>query len=231
MNNSQKLDLILSKIDKLELRVSELRKDVNFLIDYRKRDDKIIEIEVKNSILNILQYMNQSLIFIDLTNKFPKELYNKTGQKIAELDGLILGTNDRELASKYNNKYTIRNNIGKIIDKNNKNNNIYNLYIIEGKHHIDKIKLIQKCNQLEIIQKYFKNISEDNNDILNTNKKYKNRIEKFNFKLFHENNIFLALGTPHWDQHALNYYDQKLKDNKNIFIIKVSDQRYNLYSK
>lgn len=227
MNNTQKLDLILSKFDKIEDRLDKIEDKIKMLLDYKDKDNKIIEIEVKESIFNSLKEKDKSLIFIDVTKIFPKELKNQSGQKVAELDGLIIGTNNRLFASKYNKQFNLRNNI--LINKNQiLNNNIYNFYIIEGKHNITKNKLEAKYKQFLKLKEYFKNLKNNinNYNINNYNLRYQNLISKFNLNLFNEDSIYLIIGGPFWTQDALYYYDKFLKDNDHIFKIELGSNRY-----
>jgi hypothetical protein len=233
MNNTQKLDLILIKLEKLDLlenkfnqienKVNRLIIDVKSLSEYKNRNNKIIELEVKESIFNILKEKEKSLLFFDVTKKFPKKLKNKTGQNVAELDGLIIGTNDREFASKYNQQFNLRNrNIIKILPSNT-NKNIYNLYMIEAKHNITKQKLENKYKQFLKLKEYFKNLK---NDLSLYDSHYQNVIKQFDLTLFNENNIYLIIGGPYWQENALDYYNKNLKNNDHIFKMEINDERY-----
>ena len=233
MNNPQKLHLILIKLEKLDLlenkvnqienKVNRLIIDVKSLSEYKNRNNKIIELEVKESIFNILKEKEKSLLFFDVTKKFPKKLKNKTGQNVAELDGLIIGTNDREFASKYNQQFNLRNrNIIKILPSNT-NKNIYNLYMIEAKHNITKQKLENKYKQFLKLKEYFKNLK---NDLSLYDSHYQNVIKQFDLTLFNENNIYLIIGGPYWQENALDYYNKNLKNNDHIFKMEINDERY-----
>lgn len=166
MNNSQKLDLILLKINGIEDRLCKLEKDfvdmksdiidlkikvsdltikVSDLTGYRERNNKSIEIETSKSYIKELQESNKSMIYINLEGLFPKTIEDFSGNKIIEFDGLILGTNDRAFASKYNSIYKSRDDVLSFIVKPEKNKKyIYKLFIIEAKHKISKEKIIDK---------------------------------------------------------------------------------------
>jgi hypothetical protein len=211
----------------------KMQGDIKLLIDYRKRDDKIIENEIKISILNNLKIKNHSLLFFDATNIYPKTLKNERGEKVAELDGLIIGTNDRVFASKFNDEFDFLPS-NKIISEN-KTDKIYNLYIVEAKHNVTKEKIIDKYDQFNRLKDYFKKINDKYKDIIKVTEnksqkslyKFETMIFKFNLHMFLEENIHLIIGGPSWQQNALDYYKKECKNKKNIYKVQLSGNRYN----
>ena len=220
-----RFDTLDNKVNKIENKVNSLSIDMKSLYEYKNRNNKIIELEVKESIFNILQQKEKSLLFFDVTKIFPKKLKNKTGQDFVELDGLIIGTDDREFASKYDQKFNLINkNITKKLPSNTNNKGYkYNFYIIEAKHNITKKKLESKYNQYLRLKEYFKNLE---NNFTQYNSHYQNIIKKFNLTLFNENSIYLIIGGPYWQEDALNYYTKNLKNNDHIYKIEINDERY-----
>jgi hypothetical protein len=90
------------KVNHLDKEVKNLTKQVKDLNNYRKRNNNSIEIEVTKSVFEILKEDEKSLYIIDVSTIFPKKYINESNSIFIEIDGLILGTNDREYASKYN---------------------------------------------------------------------------------------------------------------------------------
>jgi len=229
----QKINSMDEKINSMDEKINKLEKEVKLLVDYRKRDDKIIENEIKISILNNLKIRNQSLLFFDASHIYPKILKNEKGEKIAELDGLIIGTNDRVFASKYCDEFEILKSDKTISE--NRTEKIYNMYIVEAKHNITKEKIIYKYEQLSKVKEYFKKIFEKYKKMkeIQTNKskkslyKYEKIILNYDLHFFSEDNIHLIIGGPSWQQDALNYYKKNLRDKKNIYKIELSGNRYN----
>ena len=86
---------------RLDKDVKNLLKQVKDLSDYRKRNNNSIEIEVTKSVFEILKEDKKSLYIIDISTIFPKKYRNQTNSIFIEIDGLILGTNDRDYAAQY----------------------------------------------------------------------------------------------------------------------------------
>ena len=76
-------------------------KTLSELTDYRKRNNDSIEIEVTKKVFEHLKE-EKSLYIIDVSTIFPKKYRNNKNSIFIQIDGLILGTNDKEYASKYN---------------------------------------------------------------------------------------------------------------------------------
>ncbi len=261
MNNTQKLDLILLKISGIDDRLCKLEKDVldiktdikdlkikvadltikvadltikvADLTGYRERNNKSIEIETSKSYIKELQETNQSLIYINLEGLFPKTIEDFSGNKIIEFDGLILGTNDRVFASKYNSRYKNREDVLFNISPEKNKKYIYKLFIIEAKHKINKEKILDKYKKFKNFKFFLSKIREGYSYITdiegyNTNKfeKFKMKIEKMNLTLFEPENIFLVFGTPVWNAGSSNELEKIMKKDSCIKKIELSGNRY-----
>lgn len=245
MNNGQKLDYIINKLDQHELYFQEIKSDISELkirmtkiekkvseMDitlknlngYRKRNNNSIEVELTKSVFKNLQENEKSLYIIDVSTIFPKKYENETNTTFIEIDGLILGTNDREYASKYNksllprvkeNKYALLNNLSK---------KIYKLYIIEAKHNITKQKVIDKYTKYKKFKLFLSNIRNNSNIFTG---KTKQIIETFQLYLFDPSNIILIFGTPMWDERAKQQIIKYMDEDPNIKMAVLSGNRYN----
>jgi hypothetical protein len=250
MNNSQKLDYIINQlkkldqhdiyfqeiredISKLNIRVSKIEKKISEmditlknLDGYRKRNNNSIELEVTKAVFENLKENEKSLYIIDVSSIFPKKYKNETNSIFIEIDGLILGTNDREYASKYNKSFTprIKENEGFELSKNLLPK-IYKLYIIEGKHNITKQKVIDKYAKYNKFKLFLSNIK--NNQNIYT-QKIKNIIEKFQLYLFDPENIILIFGTPMWNEEAKQQILKYMDKDPNVRMVVLSGNRYNL---
>ena len=95
--------------------------------------------------------------------------------------------------------------------------------MIEAKHNITKQKLENKYKQFLKLKEYFKNLK---NDLSLYDSHYQNVIKQFDLTLFNENNIYLIIGGPYWQENALDYYNKNLKNNDHIFKMEINDERY-----
>ena len=212
------------KVNNLDKEVKNLSKQVKDLNDYRKRNNNSIEIEVTKSVFEILKEDEKSLYIIDVSTIFPKKYINETNSIFIEIDGLILGTNDREYASKYNKSLVPRKNKNTYKFSNNLSEKVYKLYIIEGKHNITRKKVIDKYDKFNKFRTFLTNI-RTNPHIFNEN--IKKFIDKFQLELFNPSNITLIFGTPMWNQSAKEEITKYMKKDPNIKMITLSGNRYN----
>ena len=223
-----KADIVEMKADILNLndKVKNLTKQVKDLNDYRKRNNNSIEIEVTKSVFEILKEDEKSLYIIDVSTIFPKKYMNENNSIFIEINGLILGTNDREYASKYNKSLLprINKNRNTYNISNNLSEKIYKLYIIEGKHNITKNKVIDKYDKFNKFRTFLTNI-RTNPHIFS--EKFKKFINKFQLELFNLSDITLIFGTPMWNQSAKEQIIKYMKKDPNIKMITLSGNRYN----
>ena len=96
------------RVIKIEKKVSEMDITLKNLEGYRKRNNNSIELEVTKAVFENLKENEKSLYIIDVSSIFPKKYKNETNSIFIEIDGLILGTNDRDYASKYNKSFSPR---------------------------------------------------------------------------------------------------------------------------
>jgi hypothetical protein len=144
---------------------------------------------------------------------------------LKNIDGLILGTNDREYISKFNksfspvvkeNKYSLSQNLFQ---------KIYKLYIIEGKHNITKQKVIDKYTKYTKFKLFLSNIRNNPNIFTS---KTKDIIETFQLYLFDPSNIMLIFGTPMWNEEAKQQINKYIDKDPNVKMVSLSGNRYNL---
>jgi len=228
-----KVEDLTIKVEDLTIKVSDLTIKVSDLTGYRERNNKSIEIETSKSYIKELQETNQSLIYINLEGLFPKTIEDFSGNKIIEFDGLILGTNDRVFASKYNSRYKNREDVLFNISPEKNKKYIYKLFIIEAKHKINKEKILDKYKKFKNFKFFLSKIREGYSYITdiegyNTNKfeKFKMKIEKMNLTLFEPENIFLVFGTPVWNAGSSNELEKIMKKDSSIKKIELSGNRY-----
>ena len=140
-----------------------------------------------------------------------------------EIDGLILGTNDRDYASIYNKSLEQR-----FVSKNynlskNMSDKIYKLYIIEGKHNITKQKVIDKYEKYNKFKTFLNDIRNQKN---NFKGKFKKIIDNYKLYLFDPLNVTLIFGTPMWNEDAKKQINQYMKTDSSIKMISLSGNRY-----
>ena len=253
MSNSQKLDYIIKKLDQHDIYFQEIRTDISNLqikvsnieeilicvekrltcveetiknLDgYRERNNKSIEIEVTKSVFENLKKEEKSLYIINVSSLFPKKYTNESNIVFIEIDGLILGTNDREYASKYNKSLAPRikgnqYNLSKNLSVKN-----YKLYIVEGKHNITKKKVIDKYEKYNKFKIFLSNI-RNNPDIFTG--KAKKIIDDFQLSLFEPSNITLIFGTPMWNEEEKQQIIKYIEHDPNIKMVTLSGDRCNL---
>jgi hypothetical protein len=107
--------------------------------NYIKKESNYYEYKVTNWLLFYLKNMNKEYIYyIPCELEVPRDLFienvNIKKQTITDIDGIIIGTNN-----KYQNLLT---------PENKKESNIYNIYIIQSKHYIDIKKIKTKIKQI-----------------------------------------------------------------------------------
>jgi len=230
-----KVDSIDNRLTLLENNFNDFKKKVNKrldgieinltqLINYNKKENEIIEEEIKRSIFKNLKNKNFSLFFIDVSNIFPKKMKNQSNQFVAQFDGLIIGTNDRNFSAKYEDSFELHNTHYKNNLSENMTPKIYNFYIVEAKHNTTSTKVIEKYEQYKRLKLYFKNII-DNYDGLN--KKFKNMVDRFSLNYFNPDNIFLIIGGPKWEEGALDKFKQISREDNHIMKVDLSGNRYN----
>ncbi len=223
---------IESKVSGIETRVSSIEKKISGiekrnkeLEGYRKRNNSSIELEITKCVYDFLQEHEKSLYIIDVSTLFPKKIKNTNNKIFIEIDGLILGTNDRNYAYKYDNRLKpLQHNFN---ISNNTSDKIYKLYIVEGKHNITKDKVIDKYNKYLKFKDFLDKINADYNNLPQNVKKV---VEKYGLNKFKSSNIYLIFGTPMWNEEARQQvmtYKKQHKD-KNIKIVSLSGNRYNV---
>jgi len=183
-------------------------------------------LKLQNQFCQILKEDEKSLYIIDVSSIFPKKYKNETNSIFIEIDGLILGTNDRDYGAKYDKSllpikgkpkesYNISNNLS---DK------VYKLYIIEGKHNITYDKVVDKYDKFIEFKTFLTNIKTN---IDSFDKKTKKIIDKFKLHLFNPSDITLIFGTPMWNQSAKEQITKYIKKDPNVKMITLSGNRYN----
>lgn len=116
------------------------------LENWKKRQDKSLEIEINNSIFIYIKNNIKDYIIIDAKEIFPKYLRDPyTNKTITEFDGLYILTNNKQF-----------NSIENIIDDYD-----YYLIIIESKQYFNYDKFMKKINQKDKLSKYI-NESKEN---------------------------------------------------------------------
>lgn len=109
------------------------------LENWKKRQDKSLEIEINNSIFIYIKNNIKDYIIIDAEEIFPKYLRDPyTNKTITEFDGLYILTNNKQF-----------NSIENIIDDYD-----YYLIIIESKQYFNYDKFMKKINQKDKLSKY-----------------------------------------------------------------------------
>jgi tetrahydromethanopterin S-methyltransferase subunit G len=194
-------------IDKIKVNLSDLNDKVNKntkyieeLVGYRKNEDIGIEQEISKIIKeHYRDNYRKDATFI----KFPlKKIYDYTGNPITDYDYSIIA------------KYKVND-----ID-------IYDLIIIEAKHHITLIKVLKKLEQIFKIKKIITDF-KDKDFIYNPeiyHSYFNNDIETLknnNIYLKNCNNIYFYVGGPTWDNSAEDFINKiiettTLKDINNI---------------
>lgn len=211
---------------KIEKKVSEMDITLKNLDGYQKRNNNSIELEVTKAVFENLKENEKSLYIIDVSSIFPKKYKNEKNSIFIEIDGLILGTNDRDYASKYNKSLIPRvkeNEYEGFELSQNLLPKIYKLYIIEGKHNITKQKVIDKYEKYNKFKTFLNDIRNQKN---NFKGKFKKIIDDYKLYLFDPLNVTLIFGTPMWNEDAKKQINQYMKTDSSIKMISLSGNRY-----